>query len=279
MIYEIAQGVFNVKHRWIDGNNGIVFGKRRAVAIDASAYHDEGEAMAEFIRSQGYHPLWLALTHGHVDHIGGGLAFAQAEIFAHATTSTVIYNQLPGWAEKSGLSTEEEAAQTIWPTVTFDDKLQIDLGGRWLFLFATPGHSEDSICIYLPDERLLFTGDTVSTATVPAIADGDSRILERSLRELLNLNIEILVPGHGPLLTGERQIREWLHWMIGYITSLRQYVNESLDHGEDPDNIVSFASYERFVGQRLPVDQHHMPRRHQMTVAKIVEEEIAARGE
>jgi cyclase len=275
MFYEIAQGVFTVKHRWIDGNNGIIFGSRRAIAIDVGAFQDEGEAMAQFIHNQGYHPLWLILTHGHVDHIAGGTAFTQAEIFSHASTPTVIYQQLPGWAEKSGLPIEEEARQTIWPTVTFADKLQIDLGNRWLYLFATPGHSEDGICVYLPEERILFAGDTVSTGIVPAISEGDSRLLEGSLRELLNLDIEVLAPGHGPLLTGDRQIREWLHWMIGYLSSVRQFVNESLHHGEDPDAIVNFASYERFIGQRLPVDQHHMPRRHQMAVAKIVEEEMA----
>ena len=49
-IHELALGVFSVDSRFVDGKNGIVIGKRAALAIDGSNYEDEGAAMASFIR-------------------------------------------------------------------------------------------------------------------------------------------------------------------------------------------------------------------------------------
>lgn len=272
MFTEIAPDVFSVDHRLVEGKNGIIMGARSPLAIDSCNYPDEGQAMADFIRSRGGKPDRLALTHGHGDHILGGVAFAGGEVFTHVATPEVIREQLAAWAERSGESVEVVEARTIWPTITFTDELRIDLGGKHVRLFGTPGHSRDGVCAYLEEQRVLFTGDTVVTGIVPAIGNGNSMALESSLRKLAGMDVEVLVSGHGPVFYGSERVREWIKWMIGYLAHVRARVGKLMEQGLDLEAVADSVGYEEFIGDRLPADKHGMPKRHRSTVQKIIEE-------
>jgi cyclase len=273
MFTEIAPGVFSVEHQVAEGKNGIILGRRIALAIDGGIDPEEGRAMAEFIRSRGMAPERLVLTHGHGDHVLGAAALAQGEVFAHAATPAVIQRHLPGMAERPGLSTAEMAARLPRPTVTFTGELRLDLGGRSVLLFPTPGHSEDGISVLVEPERILFAGDSVVTGIIPAIGDGDSRVLEATLRSLEGREIEVLVPGHGPIVRGAEAVRDWLRWIAGYLARVRDFARAELERGRDPEAVAEAAGYATLVGDRLPEDRHGMPRRHRATVEKIAREE------
>jgi glyoxylase-like metal-dependent hydrolase (beta-lactamase superfamily II) len=142
-------------------------------------------------------------------------------------------------------------------------------------LFHAPGHSPDGICVYLERERLLFASDTVVTGIVPALGDGDSRTLENSLQALRDMDIEILVPGHGRVLYGSAAVQDWLAWELAYLSGIRTRVGALL--GADPqpseDSLLQAAPFNQLIGDRLPADKHDMPNRHRNTVLKIAQEE------
>ena len=273
MFIELVSGVYSVENRWVAGKAGIVLGQRRALAIDTCGYPDEGQAMANFIRGEGSQPSWVALTHGHGDHILGGEAFQGAEVYAHARTPDVIGRQIAGWAERRGERHEQVAASLLWPSVTFSHELTIELGGKHVRMFHAPGHSEDGACALVEEDRLLFGGDTVVTGIVPAIGDGDSRALEGTLRQLLQMQIDILVPGHGPVVHGPGAIRSWLSFWVDYLAGVRAAAQEGLSRGDAPESLMGLISYEAYVGDRLPEEPYGMRHRHRATVTKIVQEE------
>ena len=73
-------------------------------------------------------------------------------------------------------------------------------GGVRLRVVHTPGHSADSVCFYLEDEGVLFTGDTILGASTTMVSDLAGYI--ESLRRLRSLpNLRVIGPGHGPLIT------------------------------------------------------------------------------
>jgi glyoxylase-like metal-dependent hydrolase (beta-lactamase superfamily II) len=259
---EIAEDVYVVNHRLVDGKNAIVFGRRGALAVDACNYADEGEAMAGFIRSHGATPNRLALTHAHGDHILGSAAFSGADVYAHMAAPLTIEKHLPAWAARyfDGSLAAAEAAITR-PNVLFDGELRLDLGGKTARLFGTPGHCPDAVCVFLEEDRVLCGGDTVVTGIVPAIADGDSRLLEATLRSLVELEAEVLIPGHGPVIQGRDAIAEQLGWMANYLSGVRRFVEDG--------QAAADVGYERFVGDRLPEEPHGMRRRHGRVVDKI----------
>jgi glyoxylase-like metal-dependent hydrolase (beta-lactamase superfamily II) len=272
----LAPGVFWVEQSVLEGKNGVVVGTRGALAIDSGNSDADGQTVAGLIRVQDREPNRLALTHGHGDHVIGSSAFRGAEVYAHARTAAVTRRHLPNLARLH--DRPRLAAELTWPTVTFTDELQIDLGGKTVRLFSTPGHSEDGVCAYVVEERILFSGDTAVTAITPVAADGNSRQLEASLRRLANLGAEVLVPGHGPVLHGQAHVRGWLVWAAEYLTGVRSRAHERLARGDQPDAVIDACSYEEFVGDRL----RHQPKRpekpHQLTVRKIVAEAQAELG-
>jgi glyoxylase-like metal-dependent hydrolase (beta-lactamase superfamily II) len=131
------------------------------------------------------------LTHYHLDH-SGNLKWMrehlQSEIVLSPAARPFLEDQLPD----SGVRDLAEG-----------QVLQLD-GGVRVQVLQTPGHSPDSICYYIEDEGVLFTGDTLlgsSTTTVHDLAS-----YRASLRRLLELpNLKVICPGHGALVLDPRE--------------------------------------------------------------------------
>ncbi|NKB66594.1 MAG: MBL fold metallo-hydrolase [Candidatus Latescibacteria bacterium] len=270
---EVAPGVFSVAHDFVDGRNGLVFGQRGALAIDGGNYPEDGQAMADFVRRRGCRLEALALTHGHGDHILGCGPLGGGTVYAHALTPRVMRRQIPGWAGRWEVSQAEVKARLVWPTVTYSDELRIDLGGKRVRFLPTPGHSEDGVSAYVEEDKVLIGGDAVVTGIVPAIGDGDGRVLEASLWRLARLDIEVLVPGHGPEIYGVEQVRQWIEWEANYLRQVRVLVRAALDSGVGEEEAIAAASFDECIGDRLDREMHGMPKRHYNTVAKIAAEE------
>ena len=249
-----------------------IFGQGEAWAVDPGTVASEGREMADFIREQGYAPNRLLYTHGHGDHVLGSACFQGADVFAHALTPVEMRRLLPMLAARAGRTPDELAAEIAWPTITFREELFLDLGNRRLHLFPTPGHSQDGVSIYIEEQKVLIAGDSVVTGIVPAIGDGDSVVLEASLRTLQAMEIDVMIPGHGPVIYGCDQVQDWLRWLPDYLNKVRRFAQRSLNDGRAPDEIPSRCDYDEFIGDRLPKDRHNMSKRHQATVAKIVQE-------
>jgi len=274
MITELASGIFTADHATAEGKNGIVFTSRGAIAMDVGLKPEDGQAMADFIRAQGYESKRVILTHGHNDHVLGGQAFAGAEVYAHAAVLDEIRSGMKRYAENKGLDYDAVLASVLWPTVTFRDELLMDMGDRHLHIFPTPGHSRDHTSIYIEEDRVLFAGDTVVTGIVPAIFY-DSEILEQTLEKIDTMTIDILVAGHGPVLHGRDAVHDWLQWEIRYLQRVRAFVHDELSDNPEATSIAiaEHTDFDTFIEGRLAKDKFGMEQRHRNTVVKICDEQ------
>jgi len=278
MFEEIAAGVFSAEHEVAEGKNAIVFGRRGALAIDGGTYEREGQAMADFIREKGYQPDRLALTHGHGDHVLGAKPLAAGEVYAHAKTPGVIRRHAVSWAARQEREVDELIGALVMPTITYTHELCIDLGDLSVRFLPTPGHSEDGVSAYVKEHKLLIGGDAVVTGIVPAIGDGDSRVLEASLRALAQMDIEVLLPGHGPAVYGKQEVRGWIEWEAGYLAGARARVRDLLAAGLVGEALLDEVSFDELVKGRLSSEKHGMRKRHRATVEVILQEEIGGKG-
>lgn len=82
--------------------------------------------------------------------------------------------------------------------------------GIHLEVFHTPGHSPGSICLYWPAEKTLWTGDLIFRAGVGRtdLPGGDAGQLQESISRMAALEVERLLPGHGPIVEGRKAVRE-----------------------------------------------------------------------
>ncbi len=167
-----------------------------ATIIDPGA--EIGRLLAILAR-HNLHLRHIVVTHAHIDHIAGALALKEV------TGAPILYNQadLPliammevqaGWM---GVPTPDVAPPDHSPA---DGEL-LSTGHLQSQFLHTPGHTEGSLCVYLPAENLLLAGDTLFAGSVGRtdLPGGNTGKLLGSIRDrLLPLpDATVVVPGHG----------------------------------------------------------------------------------
>ena len=184
---------------------------------------DSGEAIDKFKwMLQGYLAAMeraeiglAAITHHHFDH-SGNLKHVNETLKAEVAVPEAGVKLLKGRLPSEGVR-------------TFTDGDEIDLGGGLrVQVLASPGHSADSLCYYIEEDGVLFTGDTVLGVGTTVV--GDVGAYMESLRRLLELpNLQVLCPGHGPLI---HDARERLETYVGHREMREQQILEQLADGE-----------------------------------------------
>jgi hydroxyacylglutathione hydrolase len=145
----------------------------------------------------------ILITHAHIDHIAGAHRLKQV------TGAPILYNKHDLAQVKI---MDEQAAWLGIPTPTvsnpddtLDDGKIISIAGVTANILHTPGHTEGSVCLYLPDHTLLLAGDTLFAGSVGRtdLPGGNTRKLLASIYDrLLTLPDEVtVIPGHGPRTT------------------------------------------------------------------------------
>jgi len=268
----VARGVRVVETSTADGKVGVVAGRRSALAVDAGIDRAEGAAVIAAIHETGHRADWLTYTHGHVDHVLGSTAFSGANIVATSGAAAHIRRQVDEWAIREATSSDDLTARLGFPTITFDGDMSIDLGDREVRLIDTPGHAPGAVCVVVADVGLLFGGDTVVTGIPPTFRDGDSAIMEDTLRKIAELDVKTLVPGHGPIVQGREAVRTTIMWTADYVARCREAVITHPD--ADLAQLLVAAPYERLIGDRLPPDRHRMRWRHEQTMVCLIAERV-----
>lgn len=164
---------------------------------------DPGDDIPRILAVLARHKLTvkqILITHAHIDHIAG------AAHLKAVTGAPILYNQLDlplvkmmdvqaGWI---GAPTPEVHP----PDDTLQDGRVIAIVGLSGSILHTPGHTQGSVCLYLPEKSLLLAGDTLFAGSVGRtdLPGGDGRTLIRSIHDKLLVlpDSTIVIPGHGP---------------------------------------------------------------------------------
>ncbi|MFI6174629.1 MBL fold metallo-hydrolase [Nonomuraea sp. NPDC051191] len=186
----------------LDGTNTWVIGTRDAIVVDPGP-DDEAHLLRVRDHLGERRVTQILLTHGHADHSGGAKRFAE---LVDAPVRALDPRHRLG---DEGLGDGD--------VVTVD--------GLELHVYATPGHSFDSLCFWLPQDRAMLTGDTVLGRGTTIIAQdgglGDYlRSLDRLRAAAEGLGARALLPGHGPVLPDP------IAALDGYIAHRRQRLDQ-----------------------------------------------------
>ena len=181
---------------------------REAIVVDPG---DETERILEVLHRHNLRVKSIVITHAHPDHVGGAAqlkAATGAPILMHADDLWLLEN-VPMQCAAFGFPAP--------PAVEMDAALRSGGELRWgrdlrAQVLHTPGHSPGSICLYLPERKIVFAGDTLFAGSIGRtdLWGGSSDALLRSIHtHLLGLDAATAVfPGHGPETTiGEERNR------------------------------------------------------------------------
>jgi glyoxylase-like metal-dependent hydrolase (beta-lactamase superfamily II) len=230
---------------------GVIVTSEGAVVVDTLPFPQETRELLAFVQERGLRVPYVINTHGHADHANGSYLFEGADLVAHQRCRQILRRHGERVLEEAKAETPEVAEVRLrLPSITFDQEVTLRLGDRTMQLIALPGHSPDSIGVYIEEDKILFAGDTVMP--VPYIVGGDRAAMIDSLRAIGQLPLENIVQGHGEIiLRGE--VGEALETSIFYLETIYEKVKEAVEAGAPPETIAEI-DIEQCGKSRIPLN-------------------------
>ncbi|MEV6175008.1 MBL fold metallo-hydrolase [Streptomyces sp. NPDC051954] len=202
---EVADGVYAFVQPdggWCLSNAGLVVGDGgRSVLVDTAATEARARRLREeVLRCAGAPPRTLVNTHFHGDHTFGNHLFPEAAVVAHEQTRSDM--------AAAGLHLTSLWPDVCWgdielalPEITYRDALTLHSGGvRVELLHLGPAsHTTNDTAVWLPEQRVLFTGDVVMSGVTPFCVMGSVGGSLDALDRMRGLDPLVVVPGHGPV--------------------------------------------------------------------------------
>src|SRR6478672_401268 len=209
-------------HAWAytaegDPNTGIIVGDDAVLVADTQATPAMAADVIRRIREVTDKPVkYVVLTHYHAVRVLGASAYRPQQIFASQDTYDLIVER--GEQDKASeigrfprlfRNVESVPEGLTWPTITFEGRMSIWLGQLEVQLLQLGrGHTKGDTVVWLPQDRVLLSGDLVEFDATPYAGDAYFADWPQTLENVAALKPLALVPGRGEALVGEAQVAE-----------------------------------------------------------------------
>ncbi|WPH17118.1 MBL fold metallo-hydrolase [Variovorax paradoxus] len=262
------------EHAWAytaegDPNTGIVVGDDCVLVADTQATPAMAQDVVRRIREVTDKPIkYVVLTHYHAVRVLGASGFDPQQIIASQDTRDLIVER--GEQDKASeigrfprlfRNVETVPPGLTWPTMTFTGKMTLWLGKLEVQLLQLGrGHTKGDTVVWLPQDRVLLSGDLVEFDATPYAGDAYFKDWPRTLENLAALKPAALVPGRGPALLGEEQVAAGLRATGSFIADVRACVEAGVAAGKDLHAVYqdTFAQLKPKYGHWVIFD-HCMP--------------------
>tara|TARA_B100000378_G_scaffold217298_2_gene180424 strand:- start:7810 stop:8700 length:891 start_codon:yes stop_codon:yes gene_type:complete len=208
-LQEVAPNVFAYIHSgvgWDICNSGFIVGDDGVLVIDAMMVASQVRLYMEEIRKVTDKPIrYVVNTHHHVDHSFGNQFYLPAEIVSHRGCREALITRgadVGMLSERYPHYRDDWAEARLTPaSITYEDKMIVHLGGKVIeLLHPGPAHTYGDTLVYLPEDKVLFTGDVAFHYLTPLARDGHISNWIKVANGILNhLDATTLIPGHGPV--------------------------------------------------------------------------------
>ena len=245
-------------------NAGIVVLYDSVVVFDTHFTPEAGKELLAAVRSITHKPVrYVVNSHWHADHTHGNQVFKDANIIGSTIARRgVLENDLPSLNRTIGITqrqlerlrddakraqnarraeqfrTQIRARENYLqnmsqlkitaPFVTLDDSLVIQEGPSEVHIrFLGAGDTEGACILWLPFRKIAFVGDLVFVRAIPNVQNADILQWMETLEEVLTLDAETYVPGHGEIGT-KSDVKAFLD----YLVKLKSIVQTAIDRGD-----------------------------------------------
>ncbi len=211
-----------------DPNSGVVVGDDGVMVVDTQATPLMAREVIRRIRRVTAKPIrYVVLSHYHAVRVLGASAYGAEQIIASGATLGLIRERgRQDMASEIGRFPRLfRGARSIpgltWPTMVFREEMTVMMGELEVrIMHVGPGHTGGDSIVWVPSQRVLFSGDLVEYQA--GIYTGDAHLEQwpRTLARLRALKPRALVPGRGPALTTPAQCDKAIRYTQDFVRGL-----------------------------------------------------------
>jgi cyclase len=233
-------------------NAGLILTSEGTIVIDTLPFPEETRELMAFVNERGCGPVHYVInTHYHSDHTNGTYLFPNAEVISHRSCRETLLK----WGAKSLAEARRDTpaladVKLRLPDIVFDHDMYLHLGHRSLYLVHLPGHTNDSIGVFVEGAKILFAGDAV--LPVPYIVWGDPEATIRSFGTVRALRPDSVVQGHGQLLL-RGELAEEIESSTHYLRCINDRVRQVVEQ-DAPSSALYNIDIESCGKSRIPLD-------------------------
>jgi cyclase len=239
------------------------------VIVDTPQLPTKAVEMREQAESHG--PLrYLINTEHHVDHIFGNYYFKGGPTVVHHQgvydNFMVVGPELDPFAyAKEALPTDDPEGEAIFPDrdvyysdpnkgqIVFTGDLTLRVGDHTFELIHTPGHTPGQIAVYCPEERTVFTGDTIFNECQTWLMASNVDEWLTALDRVGELDVDHVVPGHGPVTT-KASLATQRAMLMEWMTAVAVAVAKGWTREETVERVEFKDRYPVDIGQEYMMD-------------------------
>lgn len=242
-----------VETNFLGCNPSFVVTKNGVVMIDTPQKPCETFKWRREIQKYG-DVTYIVNTDHHLDHAMGNYLFS-GDIIVHEGTMKRLLEEDRLEVCKALVRLLDPHPESFMdnyfiraPRFTYKDKMSIYIGDQIFELIHVTSHTQDETLVYLPQMKVLFTGDTVCTNGIPSLRESYPKEWLEALRLVEELDFEVLVPGHGKI--GNKDSVKHFRQDLG---NLIEKAQELIDRGFSRDALIKEILYEDSVHAKYPI--------------------------
>ena len=225
-----------------DPNTGIIIGDESVMVIDTQATPVMAQDVIRHIRTVTDKPIkYVVLSHYHAVRVLGATGYAPEHIIASRDTYDLIVER--GEQDKASeigrfprlfRNVESVPPGLTWPTLTFTGKMTLWLGKLEVQLIQLGrGHTKGDTVVWLPQDKVLFSGDLVEFDATPYAGDAYFQDWPKTLDNIAALKPQALVPGRGAALQGAADVARGLEGTRAFVSEVYASVKAGAAAGKD----------------------------------------------
>lgn len=231
-------------------SHGFVVTSDGIVMIDAPVVPETAEVWKREVETHGA-LRYIINNEPHIDHFGGDAFFSGIVVTREEARDRIAATPLEEMTRMLAAGAPEslpvpEGFRFRLPEITFSENLTLHVGDRTFEILAMPGHTDCQTVVYVPEERVLFTGDEVANRVIPSLHQALPVEWLESLEKLRKLDVEYVVPGHGEV-GGRELIDEMARSLNEAIAMVREAIGLGMSLKEAKDRLSLFAEYGNFI--------------------------------
>ncbi len=232
-------------------NPGFVVTDEGIVMIDSPQQPSDAMKWRNAMEGKG-EIRYLINTEPHGDHVIGNFFFP-GTVISHQDTKEALSSLSVEMIVDKIKDIDPEGLPLMGgyflktPSITFSQDLSLHLGRHTFELIHLPGHTAGQTAVYLPEERLVFTGDNIFHKVQSYLHQAYPEEWLKSLKRIEALDVDLIVPGHGELCD-KRYLKEQASFIREWVEAASDAIKQGLSKEEAKAKISFLDRYPMDIG-------------------------------